>query len=128
MDSLIVTDMITLARNRAMASCVLLCGDEDLRVGVQQVQEHGVRVHLLGVGRVENQSGFLKQEADNTHKWLMNVLTEFLECRPPEPTPAGPLAPDPGQEIADTADVLQQAARRVGGPSGRRVDQRDPNP
>ena len=35
-DSLIVTDMITLARNQAMAECVLLSGDEDLRVGVQQ--------------------------------------------------------------------------------------------
>ena len=30
-DSLIVTDMLTLARNRAMAHCVLLSGDEDLR-------------------------------------------------------------------------------------------------
>ena len=48
-DSLIVTDMITLARNRAMAECILLSGDEDLRVGVQQAQEYGVRVHLLGL-------------------------------------------------------------------------------
>ena len=32
-DSLVVTDMITLARNRAMAECVLLSGDEDVRVG-----------------------------------------------------------------------------------------------
>lgn len=32
-DSLIVTDMITLARNRAMDSCMLLTGDEDIRVG-----------------------------------------------------------------------------------------------
>ena len=42
-DSLIVTDMITLARNQAMAACVLLSGDEDLRVGVQQAQEYGIR-------------------------------------------------------------------------------------
>ena len=48
-DSLIVTDMITLARNRAVAECVLLSGDEDLRVGVQLAQEYGVRVHLLGI-------------------------------------------------------------------------------
>ena len=48
-DSLIVTDMITLARNRAMAECILLSGDEDLRVGVQQAQEFGVRVHVLGI-------------------------------------------------------------------------------
>ena len=38
-DSLIVTDMISLARNRAMTDAVLLSGDEDLRVGVQQAQE-----------------------------------------------------------------------------------------
>ena len=30
-DSLIVTDMLTLARNRAVAECVLLSGDEDLK-------------------------------------------------------------------------------------------------
>lgn len=44
-DSLIVTDLITLARNRAMADAVLLTGDEDIRVGVQQAQEFGVKVH-----------------------------------------------------------------------------------
>jgi uncharacterized LabA/DUF88 family protein len=44
-DSLIVTDMITLARNRAISDAVLVSGDEDLRVGVQQAQEFGVRVH-----------------------------------------------------------------------------------
>ena len=48
-DSLIVTDMIALARNHAMSEAVLLSGDEDLRVGVQQAQEFGVRVHLLGI-------------------------------------------------------------------------------
>ena len=38
-DSLIVTDMIALARSRAMSDAVLLSGDEDLRVGVQQAQD-----------------------------------------------------------------------------------------
>src|SRR6267154_1929243 len=33
-DSLIVTDMIMLARNGAMSDALLLSGDEDLRVGV----------------------------------------------------------------------------------------------
>jgi uncharacterized LabA/DUF88 family protein len=41
-DSLIVTDMIALARNGAISDAVLLSGDEDLRVGVQQAQEFGV--------------------------------------------------------------------------------------
>ena len=32
-DSLIVTDMITLARNRAISDAVLVSGDEDLQIG-----------------------------------------------------------------------------------------------
>lgn len=78
-DSLIVTDMITLARNRAMADAVLLSGDEDLRVGVQQAQEHGVRVHLLGIAPARgNQSQFLLQEVDSTHEWKAENLEPFL--------------------------------------------------
>ena len=48
-DALFVTDLITLARNGAMAPCLLLSGDEDLRIGVQLAQERGVRVHLLDI-------------------------------------------------------------------------------
>ena len=57
--------MIALARNRAISDAVLVSGDEDLRVGVQQAQEFGVRVHLVGIkpGR-GSQSLFLLQEAD----------------------------------------------------------------
>ncbi|TMQ22298.1 MAG: NYN domain-containing protein, partial [Deltaproteobacteria bacterium] len=33
-DSLIVTDLISLSRNRAMSDAVLVTGDEDIRVGV----------------------------------------------------------------------------------------------
>ena len=82
-DSLVVTDMLTLARNRAMAECVLLSGDEDLMVGVQQAQEYGVRVHLLGIEPARgSQSVFLLQEADSTHEWAAENLRSFLECRP----------------------------------------------
>ena len=82
-DSLIVTDMLTLARNRAMAECVLLSGDEDLRVGVQQAQEFGVRVHLLGIRPARgSQSLFLLQESDSTHEWTAKDLGAFLDCRP----------------------------------------------
>ena len=82
-DSLIVTDMITLARNRAMAECVLLSGDEDLRVGVQQAQEYGVRVHLLGIKPARgNQSMFLLQEADATHQWEASDLRTSCSAVP----------------------------------------------
>ena len=109
-DSLIVTDMITLARNRAIAECVLLSGDEDLRVGVQQAQEHGVRVHLLGIRPARgNQSTFLLQEADATHEWSASDLSPFLQCR----SHAKP-DPHPRREITDApADPLEEVARQV---------------
>ncbi len=80
-DSLLVTDMIRLARNRAMAECVLLSGDEDMRVGVLQAQEHGVRVHLLGLkSMTSNQSELLVQEADEHWEWEADDLHPFLTC------------------------------------------------
>ena len=80
-DSLIVTDMITLARNGAMAECVLLSGDEDLKVGVQQAQVYGVRIHLLGIKPARgSQSLFLLQQADATHEWEGSDLNSFLKC------------------------------------------------
>lgn len=84
-DSLVVTDMISLARNRSMADAVLISGDEDLRVGVQQAQEYGVRVHLVGLKPSRGtQSVFLLQEADTTHEWDETNLCEFLAIRETE--------------------------------------------
>ena len=115
-DSLVVTDMITLARNRAMAECVLLSGDEDLRVGVQQAQEYGVRVHLLGIKPARgSQSISLLQEADATHQWETSDLRSFLRCSPHVQPDASPLAvatPDP-QEGADAPDPLEEVAWQV---------------
>ncbi|MBI2219983.1 MAG: NYN domain-containing protein [Acidobacteria bacterium] len=113
-DSLIVTDMIALARNHAMSEAVLLSGDEDLRVGVQQAQEFGVRVHLLGIRPSRgSQSLFLLQEADSTHEWSPDDLTPFLSCKPDiavvsaaplpaaAPAPLEPmLVPDPLNDVA----------------------------
>jgi hypothetical protein len=82
-DSLIVTDMITLARNGSISDAVLLSGDEDLRVGVQQAQEFGVRVHLVGIKPSRgSQSLFLLQEADTTHEWGAAEVSRFLSCKP----------------------------------------------
>lgn len=98
-DSLIVRDMITLARGGAMADCVLLSGDEDLRIGVQQAQEYGVRVHLLGIKPARGtQSAFLYQEADTTHEWDETNLSEFMGVWQTDtrdvksrPAPSGPI-------------------------------------
>ncbi len=79
-DALIVTDLINLARNRAMADALVLTGDGDLRVGIQQAQELGVRVHLLGIEPArENQSPALVQEADTVHELRKEVLSTLIE-------------------------------------------------
>lgn len=115
-DSLIVTDMITLARNRAMASCVLLSGDEDIRVGVQQAQEFGVRVHLLGIRPVRgSQSLFLLREADSSQEWTEDDLGAFLRCEAPPSTPnllmRGATADSP--EGSGVDDALLRVARQL---------------
>jgi len=81
-DSLVVSDMINLARSGNVASCVLLTGDEDLRVGVQQAQEAGLRVHLVGIEpRQQNQSNMLQQEADIRHELGQAQIGRFLSIR-----------------------------------------------
>jgi uncharacterized LabA/DUF88 family protein len=82
-DSLIVTDLIELARNNAMSDAVVLAGDEDVRIGVQVAQSYGVRVHLLGVvPSRSNQSRQLMQEADTTHEWDKDVVGKFIATTP----------------------------------------------
>jgi uncharacterized LabA/DUF88 family protein len=81
-DSLLVSDMINLSRSERLASYVLLTGDEDIRVGVQQAQAAGLRVHLLGIAPIrENQSNLLQQEADVSHEWGEQSVRRFLSCR-----------------------------------------------
>ena len=73
-----------------MGDAVLISGDEDLRVGVQQAQEFGVRVHLVGIKPSRgSQSLFLLQEADCTYEWDVADISRFL-ARKPEPDGASP--------------------------------------
>jgi uncharacterized LabA/DUF88 family protein len=95
-DSLIVTDIIRLAMNRAICDAVLLSGDEDLRVGVQQAQEFGVKVHLLGIAPSRgSQSQFLMQEADTTHEWTRADVAKFLSHTPRATGTSVPTVPIP---------------------------------
>ncbi len=81
-DSLIVTDLIELARNDAISDAVLLSGDEDLRVGVQIAQSFGVRVHLVGIVPSRgNQSRLLIHEADTTTEWNKEDIEEILSVK-----------------------------------------------
>lgn len=78
-DSLIVTDLIDLARNHAIGDAVLVSGDEDVRIGVQIAQQFGVRVHLVGIVPSRgSQSRMLQQEADTTTELDQQTVAKFL--------------------------------------------------
>ena len=80
-DLLIVTDLIELARQKAVCDAILLSGDEDVRVGVQIAQNYGVRIHLLGIAPTRgSQSLPLMHEADTTHEWNADTIRKFLSC------------------------------------------------
>jgi uncharacterized LabA/DUF88 family protein len=94
-DSLIVTDLIELARNHAIDDALLVSGDEDVRVGVQIAQNYGVRVHLLGIHPARgSQAVRLLQEADTCTEWDATVVRRFLVFHEPVTT-----------TIADTTSV-----------------------
>ena len=104
MDSLIVTDLVELARNSAITDAVLLSGDEDVRVGVQIAQNFGVRVHLLGIEPSrQSQSRSLLQESDTTTEWSKSDVAEFLSLSSsvePEDSEVGEMnAPEISTEI-----------------------------
>jgi NYN domain len=81
-DSLIVTDLIELARNHAINDAVILSGDEDIRIGVQIAQSFGVRVHLIGITPSRgSQSMNLLQESDTTTEWDVPTVSKFLAVK-----------------------------------------------
>ena len=81
-DSLIVTDLIELARNRAIDDAVLLSGDDDIRVGVSIAQTFGVCVHVVGIApSIGSQSPLLLQEADTTTEWGSLTVGKFLSTK-----------------------------------------------
>ena len=84
-DSLMIADLIELARNGAIESAVLISGDDDLRVGVQVAQTFGIRVHLLGItgSDGEAQSKLLVREADTCSRWTKADVAKFLSLREP---------------------------------------------
>jgi len=96
-DSLIVTDLIELARLGAICDAILLSGDEDVRVGVQIAQNYGVRIHLLGIAPSRgSQSKALLQEADTTSEWDTATVAKFLSLRSvPSPVAATVVTPPP---------------------------------
>lgn len=109
-DSLIVTDLVELARNRAVADVVLMSGDEDVRIGVQIAQGFGVRVHLLGIEPCNaTQSSQLRQEADTCSEWDRAVVSGLISFRPDRAAPPVPATAAAGAAMANVV----KASRRL---------------
>lgn len=106
--------MIALARNRAVSDAVLVSGDEDLRVGVQQAREFGVRVYLVGIKPSRgSQSLFLLQEADVTYEWSDVEVSAFLACKPK--SAASPPSASAESAAAATVTPASTAPDQLGG-------------
>lgn len=84
-DSFLQRDLTALARNRAVTDVVLLGGDEDLRRGVDEAQDYGLKVHLWGVEAAApryNQARSLIAEADR--RWVIPAdwIARFVSRKP----------------------------------------------
>lgn len=114
-DALIYRDIMTLARERAIADGFLLSGDEDLREGVKAAQDQGVRITLVGVEAVGgfNQSRELVSEVDYLITLTKAELSPIISLRPAPPPapPAIPGTPPPSPPTPTTATAPQQAGR-----------------
>ena len=107
-DSLIVTDLIELARNRAIADAILISGDEDLRIAVQLAQTFGVRVHILAVGDAsKNVSPALKMEADSLEMLDSAWLNKYLKVASPPSLPATTAPVQPAMSAQKTKATFQ---------------------
>ena len=103
-DSLIVRDLMVLARERAICTAFLLAGDEDLREGVATAQEQGLQVVLLGIpkqsGEGVDQARSLIREADE-HRVLEAKFWEPYFSKREEPETI--LAPE--ADITSPSDI-----------------------
>ena len=107
-DSLLVTDLIDLARNQSICDATVVTADTDVRIAVQIAQTFGVRVHLIGLepSRV-SQSPALRQEVDTVHEIAKADVSKFLKLL----TPA---TPKPAVAISPGAVAVPKARASVG--------------
>lgn len=114
-DSLLVIDLTELARNKAITDAVVFTGDEDIRIAVEIAQNHGVRVHLLGIDGTSvrgSQSPTLQNEADTVKIWGKSEVESFITILD-DPVPVAAKAkiekaqtsPTPKSKPSEAADV-----------------------
>ncbi|MFH8365734.1 NYN domain-containing protein [Streptomyces sp. NPDC018031] len=102
-DSLIRSDLESLARHRAIGDAVLVGGDEDLVSAVEAAQGYGARVHLWGIEAAEgrNQAEPLLWEVDSQRTFDLDFCKPYVARRTETYEPYGepvPGSPVPGRD------------------------------
>lgn len=83
-DALLILDLTTLARERAISSAVVISGDEDIRDGIAMAQSLGVRITLGSVQMVDgrsSQAATLANEADDQLSIDLGLLSRAVRTR-----------------------------------------------
>ncbi len=110
-DTLITSDLTDMARTGAITDAVLMTGDEDIRIGVFQTQQLGVRVHLIGIQPlISNQSRSLSQEADTVTEWDKNTLQSMLRYT----APATPIQQNISSTVSELDIVIDPYVKGLG--------------
>lgn len=120
-DSRIVRDLIILSTERAISTAYLLGGDEDLREGVSEAQERGLKVILIGVEPLneQNLSPTLAMEADEVLVLDRNFLQPHFRVRSAEAMPVvEPADPRDPTELARAFAVSHLEKEGVGARDG----------
>ncbi|WP_051852435.1 NYN domain-containing protein [Streptomyces aureocirculatus] len=99
-DSLIRSDLESLARHRAISDAALIGGDEDLVSAVEAAQGYGARVHLWGVEAPDgrNQAEPLLWEVDSQRTFDADFFKPFVARRPALPYEPAATAPRPSRD------------------------------
>ncbi|MFE9169348.1 NYN domain-containing protein [Streptomyces kebangsaanensis] len=107
-DSLIRTDLESLARHRAISDAALLGGDEDLVSAVEAAQGYGARVHLWGVEAPEgrNQAEPLLWEVDSQRTLDLDFFKPYVSRRT---TPAY----DPATTVRPTRENVRFVGAQI---------------
>lgn len=116
-DSLIVTNLIELASNRAISDAILITGDSDLAIGIELTQKKGVRIAVMGLedlsaGVSHKQSPEITSLADRVHRIGGAELSAVMRHAPPAPTIATATAmtrPTPAMPKAGACATPAQA-------------------
>ncbi|UQA93246.1 NYN domain-containing protein [Streptomyces halobius] len=110
-DSLIRSDLESLARHRAISDAVLIGGDEDLVSAVEAAQGYGARVHLWGIEAADgrNQAEPLLWEVDSQRTFDLDFCKPYVTRR----ATADYADPGAGEGPAPTREEVRFVGARV---------------